>query len=125
MMGYCRKARPSWPPATARNSPRCATAPTRRRGCGPSRKNASRVTGENDRARLRRDHLLVIFDLFLSRRLLGCIVIAQGGAVRLGDAGAGRHDAGGRATGDALVAEKFGDRGGIFVVGHPLGSPIG
>src|SRR3954463_6256907 len=121
MTGCCRRVRRSWRRATAPNLPRCATAPTRPRGCGPSRGGGGRgIRAADSRPPMasRRDHLLVTVELFLARGFAGGVVIAQCGAVGGGHVCTRRYDAGGRAAGHAFFAEEFGDRGGILVFGH-------
>src|SRR4051794_11806488 len=49
---------------------------------------------------LKRERLLMVAQFGLARGFACSVVIAQRGAVRVGDVGARRHDAGGRAAGD-------------------------
>src|SRR5690349_2866430 len=117
MTGCCRKALRSWRRAMAANLPRCATAPMRRRGYGPSERNASRAIGAADsrpQTASGRDHLLVTIEPFLPRGFAGSVIIAQRGAVGGGHVGPRRDDASGGAAGHAFFAEEFGDRGGIL-----------
>src|SRR5437764_9724832 len=126
MTGCCRKGRRNWRRVTGRSSPRCATAPMRTTGCGPSRRSGGRSSGvaegrsvESDSRPLsRRLHLLVTKQLFLPRRFAGRVIVAQGGAIGLGDVAVGRNGAGCRAAGHALFAQKLSNRRGIFILGH-------
>src|ERR1044071_6563 len=72
---------------------------------------------------LKRERLLMVVQSGLACRLARRLVIAQGDAVRLGDAGAGRDNTGGRAAGDGFPVQKLGDGPGILGFGHHQSFP--
>src|SRR6266851_5479092 len=117
------KDRPSRLPGSGSRAP-CYVWPGRHAGHPGNQGRARPGYKGAGTAPLGREKLLMVAQFSLARGFAGGVVVAQGGAVRHGDAGVRRHDTDGRAAGDASLAEEFVDRAGIFGLGHHGGSPI-